>query len=547
MTKLRPLVMMQLKEKIDFSFLKTKKSAIRKIVLSILGFVAITAVVYLLFYASNFLGLFSVTNIIPSNVLVVVFTIMMFLSIISCTYGLMKNLYFSRDNMVLLTYPVNPNTVFFSKLIVFYIYELIKNLNFMIPVFIAFGLINGQPIYYYLWMLFGFVFISAIPVVIGAFLSIPCMWIVTFLKQRKYLQIILAAVVAGLVIYALVRIIGLIPANLDILGSWGVISSGIQDFLANFARIFYPFTEAVIMLVGRWHNLRPVIFSLETLWVFLSIIGVIGLFLGLCFLLSRPLFFKMASKPFEFKTKPAKPKQNVPHKKFASALKKEFLVNFRSADSLYGNIAILAIMPIAIFLLNKIFASMNTRLLGQVMTMSFDILIMLLIVLASNSRIASIFSSEGQAAYLMKTAPATYHKSLSAKLVFNAILMITSIFITSIIFYFTNGHSVLGSFMLFFTVLFTYIGHMLWSAELDIMNPQYEQYASTGSHIKNPNENKSIIYCFMLAFIFFAVSLFLFTENVTAAWIKIAVIALAFMLFRAYLYYNKIKVYYRED
>jgi len=45
MKHLKPLVMMQLKDKIDFSFLKSKKKTISKIVFSILGFVAVTAVI----------------------------------------------------------------------------------------------------------------------------------------------------------------------------------------------------------------------------------------------------------------------------------------------------------------------------------------------------------------------------------------------------------------------------------------------------------------------------------------------------------------------
>ena len=124
---LKPLVMMQLKDKIDFSFLKSRKKTITKIVFTILGFVAVTAVCYLMFYISSLLNLFSLLPTVPLTVMVVIFTLMFILSCFTCTIGLMKKLYFSPDNQVLLTFPVKSNMIFVSKLIVFYIYELIKN------------------------------------------------------------------------------------------------------------------------------------------------------------------------------------------------------------------------------------------------------------------------------------------------------------------------------------------------------------------------------------------------------------------------------------
>ena len=188
MNHLKPLVMMQLKDKIDFSFLSSKKKTITKVVFTILAFVAVTALCFVFFMLSSMLNLFSLVNVIPTSLMVFIFTIMFLLSCISCTFGLMKKLYFSPDNQVLLTFPVKPNMGFVSKLIVFYIYELIKNLYFMIPVFIAYGIFSGYSLLFYPWMLICFLFISALPVLIGAILSIPLMYISTWLKSVPYLK-----------------------------------------------------------------------------------------------------------------------------------------------------------------------------------------------------------------------------------------------------------------------------------------------------------------------------------------------------------------------
>ena len=121
MNHLKPLIMMQLKDKLDFSFLSSRKKTITKVVFTILAFVAVTALCFVFFMLSSMLNLFSLVNVIPTSLMVFIFTIMFLLSCIACTFGLMKKLYFSPDNQVLLTFPVKPNMVFVSKLIVFWL------------------------------------------------------------------------------------------------------------------------------------------------------------------------------------------------------------------------------------------------------------------------------------------------------------------------------------------------------------------------------------------------------------------------------------------
>ena len=134
---LKPLVMMQLKDKLDFSFLKSTKQTIAKIILSILAFGVVTGVIFALLYLSKTFNIFHLIAIIPVSVIVVVFTVMETLALLSCVFGLMKALYFSKDNPVLLTLPASTNQVFISKLIVYLVYELKKTLYFIVPLFLA--------------------------------------------------------------------------------------------------------------------------------------------------------------------------------------------------------------------------------------------------------------------------------------------------------------------------------------------------------------------------------------------------------------------------
>ena len=117
---LKTLTMMQIKEKMDISYLRSLKKTIFHFVYNLLGFAAITAICFVLLWLSKILGVFSNTNDIPVSVMVVVFTLMFTLSVIFTTIGLVQSLYLSKDNLVLLTLPATPSLVFLSKLLVYY-------------------------------------------------------------------------------------------------------------------------------------------------------------------------------------------------------------------------------------------------------------------------------------------------------------------------------------------------------------------------------------------------------------------------------------------
>ena len=137
MDKFKTLFMMQLKEKLDLSFLKNKKQTMFKVVFAILGFIAITTVAYFLLSLCQMLNLFSALNHIPLSVMAVLLTVMFFLNLFTCTVGLSKTLFYGKDNLVLITYPVKPFIMFLSKMLVFYINEIKKTFTFLIPVFFA--------------------------------------------------------------------------------------------------------------------------------------------------------------------------------------------------------------------------------------------------------------------------------------------------------------------------------------------------------------------------------------------------------------------------
>lgn len=544
---LKTLCKMQLKDRINLSFLKSVKQTIFKVVLSLLKFALITVVIYFGFYILSYLRLVSLLPGVPENLFEVIFTCLMLLSIIVCSFGLVKTLYFAKDNFMLLTMPVDRTKVFFSKLIVFYIYEFIRNLNYFLPLLVAYGLINKMPFYYFFWLVLAMFIITLIPVCIGALLSIPLMYIQNFVKSYKFLEYTLVVVLIAGVSVGLILVINSIPANFDLIGTWGTTFWNIQNFLNTFNKIFMPFTWMSIAIVGKRYGISNNLFRLEQWISILIILGGIAIIFGLTYLLVRPMYFHMASTPFEYKKD--KVTKTIPNKKqnaFWSGVVKDFKLNFRTPSKFYSLVAVIIGLPTSIFLLNKIYSAMDTRLTGTNMSIAFNILLILLIALSSNTMLAHVYSEEGNARYQLKTNPKPQMNSLVSKLVINVIGMTLSILITVIIFASFLKINVLNTILIFVFIESLYLGHMLHSVELDIMNPQTQRYQTEGDNLSNPNDIKSVIFAFLISIIFALITYFLISENMNIVWTKVMLVAVVYMLIRTWLFVNKVKVYYKE-
>ena len=540
------LVAMQLKDRVDLSFVSSKKKTIFKIVLSILKFGAITAFIWAAFFLLSTLSLVSMTPGIPQSFLLVLFTIMFILSVVVCTVGLVRSLYFAKDNQVLLTLPVTKITVFTSKIIVHYLYEYIRNLTFILPLFVAYGIINNFAFYFYPWLLVANVFVTAVPVALGALLSIPAMAITLFFKKVRFLAPIVAICVSAAAVFGVIKIILSLPENINILESWTTTYWQIQAFLCKFGEIFLPVNWFITAAVGKRYGIYTNLFFGEQFLYLLGAIALSAAVIGLSYLVVRPLYFRMVSFPFEFgrsaKTRNGKNTEKAP---FISSVYKEFILLLRNTPKLISLSAIAFGMPIAILLLNSVFAAMNTKLLGNQLAVVFNVLMILLFSLSSSTDISHAVSEEGNSAYLLRSNPQPPLKLMTAKLVINAVVITLSIIASCLITGSYLGFSATDDIFIILFIVFVYLSHLIWSSEMDIMNPKNAEYQTTGGAQYNPNEIRSSIYVFVMSAIFSALTFF-FLDKVGSPWIRLTVFAALFLALRGWLYVNKVKLFFTE-
>lgn len=547
MKTLKTLVMMQLKDKLDLAFVKNKRSLTLKIVLEIIKLVAITAVFFALFYVSVMFSVFSFSLVLPDTVVNIVFTLIQLMAIVSCTIGLSNALYLSKDNSVLLTLPATNSQIFVSKLLLFYIFELKRNLSLTLPLFVAYGITNGAVWYYYIWLIPCFALISFVPVVIGALLSMPALYIGSFVRRYKWLQYTLMLIMSAGVIAVLIILINMIPTNINILGQWGTISGQIQYFLRMFSRVFAPFYWLCLLAIGGTVRISNKLFGLDTLWYLLGTLGAIAIIFGIVFLLARPLFFKMASSQFEYEKLTVAPKKNKVHPKQISPFLESFTMDFRSSRHIILVVVEMALPAVTILFLNRIYSAMNTSLAGQSLTRLFNILVLLVILLSFNSPYASVYSKEANARNILKTRPENPLRTLFARISFRAITIVLST-VAAVVVYGVVGESTTNRLVLLaLSCTFLVLSHLLWCAEIDVMKSQADQYQTIGLDFDNPNERNATIIGMVLAILYLVFYNLLSDYGATSALIKLTLICAVLLVARIYLYVKRVNLYFVEN
>ncbi len=521
---LKTLVVMQLKDKTDLSYLKSSRKTLFVAAGKIGQFVLSGAAFFLFLYLASLLKLFSFTGIVPTTIMTAAYTLFFVLSVVGCTAGLTEALYLSADNRVLLTLPVRPDTVFFSKLILYYIFELKKNLLLLLPMYVSYGIVMGAVWYYYLWLLVCFVFVSFVPVAIGALLSIPSLFIAQFVRKYKWLQATIIVASTVLIGWLLIGIIKIIPENINIAGQWTAISVAVQQALQDFANMVRPLDLVNLMMVGGTSQIRSSLITINALWGWLIVLGTSAVCLALAYLAAKPLFFRMASKQFEYEKDVTGFKKNKVHSRKFAPVVYETMRSFRSSRFVIRQMAGLVVLPVA----------------------AFSLLISLLIVTAGNVNYASVLSADGAARPIAKTQPLEPYTTIFARLIVRTVVIVLSAIAAMILWQSVAKLSVADTTLLAAVIIFTGLAHLLWSVEMDVMNPQNEQYATVGVSFDNPNERNSTIIGFLISALVAFCMYFIMSEGQTKAIFKIALVALVFLGARVYLLLTRIRLYYAE-
>lgn len=535
--RLRILTLLQLSDRIRIKKNQSAKAIAAKSGLIVLAFVIITGISTALVYALCNLVMIPKTH----ELITFVIFFLQILSIVASTSGLSKTLYKGKDNPILLAYPARHFEVFLSKLLVFYIYEFLKSIFILLPLFLGFGFIYGTLNFVYIIStLFMVAMLPLFPVLIGAVLTMPILFITRLLNKLPIIKVILT--IAGLVFsfWLIIQITSLIPVPLRIVALYNSFIMKVVGFITSVNKyaLFYNLVGKLMMGEN----------------FFINILILLGIIVGLTLLvvaLAMPLYFSLASKSSEQANQKKHKGTNKRSKTtFLTFVKKEWLLSIRNINDLVSNYVFLVATPYVLFFMVSIFTAVDRNTLGHSMTIGFSAFISLLMASASNTASALAITQEGAEFVLLKTVPADTTKMAWAKIFFNLIfssIIIIISFVVLIIFA-TRIENVVPYWLLLIAILLINAGLIFWSLQIDIMNPKLREYAASGDSSSINNASRSILIGFITTILFTAlVVIILFTGgNPVWQWVKIIGVALVFMLARMYLYNSYLKNIFPE-
>ncbi len=529
--RIKILTLLQLGNSIKISPTTDKKKIFLYVFLRACLVVALTAAIF------GLLTLIKNVLFLPVNMGMLTFFLFVtqVISIIANTNSLMHSLYTSKDNAILLSYPAKPDEVFFSKLIVEYLREIKKNLYFLFPLLIAFGIITGGNVLYFLFSILFFFIIPIFPVFIGALLSIPLALIKKYLDKVPFVYLILLIGVMVLVFIGLESFVDSIPKPLRIIAIYNKFVNGVTQFIvsANKYALFYTFISNIL-------------YSINTLLNLLYIVLIAGGLIALVLFISRPIYFSLVSFQTEHSVKKPKKAENSNKKPtFLAFLRKELLLTFRNINQVVTNYLLVILAPVILFAMNVVMSAVITSTLGDGIIVAFNIIVGGILILSSNTQSASAITMEGGEIVLLKTAPSNTANMVWAKMFVNIVLSTLLIIISAIILLISNVMSSTMILGVFIVLILLNWAHILWSFQLDIVNPKLRDYAETG-RLENSNTSFSMTLALIISIVMGVIALLLFIDNINIAWTKIIAIAISFFVLRFYFLIINLKAYFKR-
>ena len=546
--KITALVMMQLKDKWGVSFKTNKKLTLLKLSGRLIVFVVITVICYFIMsFSTSTLHIFFGDRIPLTAMIPIIFLLTMF-EIVSILIGMTRSLFFAKDNVVLITYPVKPDYLFLSKVIVYYVDALKKSLMLFFPVIISFGIIYKYSVPFYLWALFIDLFYVALITLLCGLLSVPTYYILRFLDRFKIAKVIFALAFTGGLIYLTIFVYNIIPSNINLIREYDKFTRGLNAFLTTFSSNFKLTTAITHVFLGVRDGYLMKIFSNYTWIGLLSAIGGIAVLVVLNALLAKPFYLKMIATSNRSSNKPARERKNHRISGGFSVLKYETLRIVRDEKRLVSTLICVVVMPLIILIANKFYGAFNSSGTGAYMMFMFNFLFIVLVVVSHNTSSSYIYSKDGPSWSVNKTMPINPVLSLSLRLTYNIFTSLFIIIPSSIIFFNNSKIADKYSLPLFIITLFVIaVFHNFISASYDYSNSSNKDKADIGSEIVSTHELISVAFGILTALVSVLMLLLFMTSASLHPLERLLILSLVACTVAILSFFRKVKATYQEN
>lgn len=404
-------------------------------------------------------------------------------------------------NLTLLSMPITPFQIFFSKLIGAYIELSFTSLIVSIPTFLLLiiqGLINWYTIF------FAILFALLLPIIalgIASILTIPFYYLKKWLHKHVFIQLLFYIILmaASFLIYSLfLRFVK------------GLMESGQISFFFNestvlkishFCKFLIPTNFFSSLIVGK-----------NILLNILFLIVALALSLVICVYMSKSIFTLVRQNKISNKEDfVLKKSTRKPYNVTKSLIFKEFLTVLRTPSYAFSYFAIVLSLPLMVVITSSIMCSMMKEL--TLLNCNFEIVLCALTMFSIilNSFCANNISRDGKFFNLLKTFPISPKRVVLSKILFCSITSLVSLIFTAVALLITGLISPLKVLAVFIICVILNFGVTCLATRKDLNTSKNKAGAENSSSL-NFLIFWGLLFSGILTVISFVISLYLQTR-----------------------------------
>ncbi len=348
-------------------------------------------------------------------------------------FAVINILYFSKDAMLLSSLPIKSSAIFLAKITLIYLCEIGMSALISVPSLLTIGIYRAVvgatvSVGYFVYMLGAIFLLPIIPLLIISIISLPLMYVVSYLKKHSMASIIFTIILMALMFGGIFAVQIYVNSGsgfkdaTDIATMLSMLS--IFEMLNNVFIFNYPLRMA--MTIGS---------AMSILW-FLAYVAIALLGTAICVAISSRLYTKVLGKGLETGTDSAKKSQSIVYQPLSfkrTFLKKEWRTLLTTPALLLNLIIPVVILPIVCVILTFSMGQAvveDPTLNSLMLYFPMMVYICLMITCFSNFQALVGFSREGKNFITLKTLPISAKEVLKLKcalsLAINVFLAIVS-------------------------------------------------------------------------------------------------------------------------
>lgn len=450
-------------------------------------------------------------------------------------HSIISNVFTVKEADQLLYLPVRAHTIFFAKLTVAYLNEMITTAVAVLFVLLPFGIGAGASVAYYFMLLITLTLIPMLPLLIGCIVAMPFSALIAHIGKnsviKTVLRIVIYLIVLGAYMYAMYSF-GFLTGS-----EGGNILDNPELYIRDIVSAFIDRLQPIMPYFHpNYMLMSSMLATTFSGWIvgFVATLGEHIVLLGVVFLVSLPFYRRMLSYSLE-ESGGSLSKNSKAHKVRNRGVVRELMLSdlkrtVRDSQMGFQSFSGIIMMPIIVVLLYLFMGMSNDgnasflqllllspyyQVLGPLVLLSY----MTFIGLSTNVLGLFPITRENKSVYILKSLPVSFNKILLSKVLLATAVMLISDFVTCLLIVVLMGIKWYYGLTMLATMAFIGFGSMCITTMLDLKYPRFG-WLNYDQNLKNSQNSWIAMLIGLLAVVEISLVsvMFIIWYSISGAW-----------------------------